>query len=93
MTEARLVCLRQRSGQRQKCVTAIIGPAGRKFTYVVWISAPVRLHRLANDDVNAHSRELPKPSVKGAARRMLQAGKSLGITKAAKRFLRKVTTS
>ncbi len=72
-------------------VAAIIGDAGRIYTPMVFIDAPVRKFMVANGDVTKFRRVSPEkstPSLKRAARTMLKAGKKLGITKGATRFLR-----
>ena len=70
-------------------VVAIIGPPGRIYTPMVFIDSPVKRYMVANGDVAKYRRELPVPyKVKRAAQLMLKAGKKLGITRAAKKFLR-----
>lgn len=74
-------------------VTAITGEAGHKFTPMVWIDSPIRLHKVPNETAAKYGEAYDRPTVKSAARTMLRAGKRLGITKAAKQFLREVTRS
>ena len=72
-------------------VTAIALEPGRLYTRLVFIDAPIRLSKVANGDVNRYGRDhTGKPTLKKAARQMLKAGKSLGITKGAKKALREV---
>ena len=73
-------------------VTAIALPPGRIYTKLVFIDAPIRLTKVANGDVERYGKdyEPKRPTLKAAARRMLRAGKSLGITKAARKALREV---
>lgn len=72
-------------------VVAIIGPAARIYTQMVFIDSPIRKYSVPNGDVELYRRPIPekmKPTVKKAARGMIRAGKYLGITKGAKTFLR-----
>lgn len=70
---------------------ALIDEPGRIYTKLVYIDSPIRLHRIANGDVEMFSREIVQGArkVKPAARAMLKVGKVLGIKKSAKKFLRK----
>lgn len=78
-----------------QAVTAIADEPGRIYTMMVFIDAPVRLHKVANGDVERYGRaiEAKRPTIKQAARRMLRAGKALGITKGAKKLLRAAVKS
>lgn len=71
-------------------VVAIAGDPGRIYTPLVWIDGPIRRVKIPNGDVARYGRDYEgqKPTLKQAARRMLRAGKKLGITKAAKKHLR-----
>lgn len=71
-------------------VVAIAGDPGRIYTPLVWIDGPMRLAKIPNGDVTRYGREFSaaKPTLKQAAKRMLRAGKKLGISKAAKKHLR-----
>lgn len=68
-------------------VTAITGTPGRIWTPMVFIDSPLRLTKVANGDVAKYGTEIVYTAQK-AARTMLKAGKALGITKGAKKFLR-----
>lgn len=70
-------------------VTAIAGEPGRLYTHLVWIDSPIRVRKVSNEEVERFGRPyVPKrPTLKAGARTMLQAGKTLGITKGAKKFL------
>jgi len=74
-------------------VTAIAGEPGRVYTTLVWIDSPIRLRKVSNEEVARFGRPyVPKrPTLRAGARTMLQAGKRLGITKGAKKFLREAT--
>lgn len=89
MTE--LKSFRTENGAR----SALIGEAARIYTPVVYIDSPIKVHRIPNGDIARYSGECAgkrqKPSM--AARKMLKAGKRLGITNSAKKFLRKVLKS
>jgi len=74
-------------------VTAIADKPGRLYTMMVFIDAPLRLHKVPNGDVARYGSELDKPPLKKAARTMLKAGKTLGITKGAKKLLRSAVSS
>lgn len=67
---------------------AVAGEAGRLYTMLVWIDAPIRVRRVPNGDVERYATDYDRQPVKRAARTMLRAGKNLGITKGAKRHLR-----
>lgn len=71
---------------------ALIGEPGRIYTKLVYIDSPIRVHKVANGDVESFSYELVQGAgkIKPAARKMLKAGKKLGITKGAKKFLRRI---
>ena len=85
MNDNKLRALRRDTGE----VTAILGTPGRIYTPVVWIDSPIRVHKIPNGEVTRYCRDIPNPPpLKRAANRMLKAGKALGITKAAKTFLR-----
>ena len=73
-----------------QAVVAIVSEPGRIYTKAVWIDAPLRVRKIANSDVERYGKEFDskRPTLKQAARRMLRAGKSLGITKGAKKHLR-----
>lgn len=73
-------------------VTAIAMKPGRLYTKLVWIDAPIRLVKVANGDVTRYGSDFEptRPTLKSAARRMLKAGKRLGITKSARKALREV---
>lgn len=79
----------------QGAVTAIALEPARLYTKLVWIDAPIRLVKVANGDVERYGSdyEPKRPTLKAAARRMLRAGKQLGITKGAKKALRDVIAS
>lgn len=68
-------------------VAAIIGNAGRKYTPTVWLDYPVRLRKVPNAEVARYTEELTTTTVNTAARQMLYAGKRMGITGGAKKFL------
>ena len=78
----------------QAAVTAIALEPGRLYTRLIFIDAPIRLTKVANGDVERYARDYEprRPTLKAAARRMLRAGKKLGITKAARKALREVVT-
>ena len=71
---------------------ALIAEPGRIYTKLVYIDSPIRVHKVANGDVASFSHEIIQGArkVKPAARRMLKIGKALGITKSAKKFLRRI---
>lgn len=71
---------------------ALIGEPGRIYTRLVYIDSPIRLHRVANGEVEMYSNDLAQGAcdVKPAARKMLKVGKVLGIKKSAKKFLREI---
>jgi len=73
-------------------VRALADEPGRAYTRLVWIDAPVRVHKVPNEFVARYSRPDPNPRTtpEKAARRMLKAGRSLGITKSARQFLKGV---
>lgn len=81
----RLVRYRTEAGG---CVHAVAGNAGRIYTQLVWIDAPIRVARVPNGDVERYAVAYDRVPLKRAARTMLRAGKRLGITKGAKRLLR-----
>ena len=70
---------------------ALIDEPGRIYTKMVYIDSPMRVHKIANGDVATFSQEIiqGERKIKPTARRMLKAGKRLGITKSAKKFLRR----
>jgi len=65
--------------------TALIGDPGTKYLPVVYIDAPIRLMKVPQTE-ERYMTIIDYPPKK-AARRMLKAGRHLGITKTAKRFL------
>ncbi len=71
---------------------ALIDEPGRIYTKLVYIDSPIRVSKVANGDVAAFSQEIIQGArkIKPTARKMLKAGKRLGITKGAKKFLRRV---
>lgn len=69
---------------------ALIGEAARIYTPVVYIDTPIKVRKIPNGDVARYTRDIKSRGPKPAARVMLKAGKSLGITKGAKKFLREV---
>ena len=71
---------------------ALIDEPGRIYTKMVYIDSPMRVHKVANGDLATYSQEIIQGArkIKPTARRMLKAGKRLGITKGAKKFLRRV---
>lgn len=71
---------------------ALIGEAARVYTPVVYIDSPVRLDKVPNGDVTLYCSDIGQGDrkLKPTARAMLSAGKRLGITKGAKKFLREV---
>ncbi len=70
---------------------ALLGKPERKYTPAVYVDSPVKLHKIPNSDAQ-YMRDIAQGArdIKPTARRMLKAGKRLGITKKAKRFLRNV---
>jgi len=78
-----------------QAVTALVGDPERIYTKMVYIDAPIRLRKIPNGDVERYGNDVQdkRPTVKQAARRMLRVGKSLGITKGAKKFLRQAVKS
>lgn len=81
----RLVRLRDDEGTR----TALMGKPGRKFTPYVVIEFPIRMHKMANAEVDRYTSSLDG-SIKKAARRYRKIGRQYGITKGARGFLRGV---
>lgn len=70
---------------------ALVDEPDRKFTRLVYIDSPIRVHKVPNDDAR-YMRDVLQGarSVKTAARKMLIAGRQLGITKSARKFLNEV---
>lgn len=70
---------------------ALIEEPGRIYTKMVYIDSPIRVQKVANGDVESFSHEIIQGArkIKPTARRMLKVGKKLGITKGAKKFLRR----
>ena len=58
---------------------------------MVYIDTPIRVQKVANGDIALYSHDIIQGAraLKPTARKMLKAGKRLGITKAAKKFLRR----
>lgn len=75
---------------RDQAVIAIAGRPGLKWTHLVWLDVPVRVEKVANEEAARYGTALPG-SVRRAARQMLRAGKSLGITGGATKFLKEAT--
>ena len=70
---------------------ALVGEPGRKFTPLVYIDSPIRVWRVPNVDKRYfHDVEQGARGLKPTARSMLKAGKQLGITVGAKKFLRAI---
>lgn len=71
---------------------ALIDEPGRIYTKMVYIDSPMRVHKVPNGDVASFSYEIlhGARNIKPTARAMLKAGKRLGITGGAKKFLRRV---
>lgn len=69
------------------CKVAIIGEPGRKWTPYSTIEFPVRLHRIKNSDVGRFTVDIQYP-LKKACKSFLRVGRSHGITKGARKFLR-----
>lgn len=69
-------------------VVAIMGAPRRKFTPLVYLDFPVRLHKVPNAVAEKHTQELTTVPVHAAARRMLEAGQRMGMTLGAERLLK-----
>jgi len=81
--------VRRYRGKQNRAQVAILGPSGRRWTMAAVIDTPVRLVKIANRDVERYCSEFDgAPSPKRACRQMLTAGRALGITKGARKFLR-----
>ena len=69
---------------------------GRKYAQLIWIDSStggfgIRIHRVLLESVLRYSRPLEEIYIpKKAARKILNAGKVLGITKGARKLLREV---
>lgn len=70
------------SGQN---VIAVVSPPGRKWLHVAFIDVPVRLRRVPLSD-RRYMTPIHYP-LADACRKMIDAGRRLGITKGAKTFL------
>jgi hypothetical protein len=81
----RLVDFHHEDGHR----VAVVGEPGRKWIYAATFDAPIRLLKLPLDE-QKHMRDLTDTTPAKAAKKMLAAGKRLGITDGAKAFLRSV---
>jgi hypothetical protein len=64
-----------------------MGKPGRKLTPYVVIEFPIKLRKMANEEVDRYTSEL-SGSVKKAASSYRQIGRRHGITKGARAFLR-----
>lgn len=75
---------------------AIVGAPGRKWSYAVWIDAPMRLNKVSNREIEKYGIDKyadetytkRRTLLRRAARNMLEAGKTLGISLGAKRHLK-----
>lgn len=81
----RLVHFHREDGVR----VAIVGEPGRKWVYAVTFDSPIRLLKLALEE-QKYMHDIADHKVSKAAKKMLSAGKRLGITDGAKDFLRAV---
>ena len=70
---------------------ALVCKEGRKFVQLIWIeSSGVKLHALPLTSMR-HAKPADYP-IRRAARKMLEAGRSLGITKKARATLKQLKT-
>lgn len=83
--------VRRYRGDDDVAKVVILGPPGRIWTQAAAIGIPVRMIKIANGDVERYCTEFPNaPAPRKACKEMLRIGRDLGITKAAKKFLRGV---
>ncbi len=70
---------------------ALVAEPDRKYMRLVYIDTPVAVHKVPNDHAR-YMRDVLQGAgpIKTVARKMLKAGKRLGITKAARKFLNEV---
>lgn len=85
---ARVVRWRRDDGVRH----GLAGEPGRKYVPVVVVDYPVRLLKVPLYE-QRYMTELDQPSVKKAVRDILKAGRRLGITEGAKRWLCEIRAS
>lgn len=71
---------------------AVVGNPGRIWTKLVWIDSPISCVKVANGDIELFALDIDY-KLKRAARLMLKAGKSLGISKGAKKLLKEALKS
>jgi hypothetical protein len=72
-------------------VVAIVGEPGRKFTEMVYLNGTgVTLRKIPNAEAERFCKEITqgKKGLARTARQLIKAGRNLGITKGAKRFLK-----
>lgn len=71
---------------------ALVGEAARLYTPLVFIDSPIKVHKVANGSIDRYTQDITQGerAIKPTARAMLRAGKTLGITKGAKKFLRAI---
>lgn len=81
----RLVRFHHEDGHR----VAIVGEPGRKWIYAATFDSPIRLLKLPLGE-QKHMRDLTETTAVKAAKKMLAAGRRLGITDGARAFLRAV---
>ncbi len=66
---------------------AVLGNPGRKFTKMVVVDHPIHMTKILNDSAEKYSREMPDITLKQTCRKLLAAGKRMGITKGARALL------
>jgi hypothetical protein len=81
----RLVHFHREDGVR----VAVVGEPGRKWVYAATFDSPIRLLKLPLEE-QKYMRDLTELTVQKAAKKMLAAGKRLGITDGARAFLKAV---